>query len=53
MSQDFFKKYFLVNISDSKGLKPLLFVMLYIDAQAAVQQDLDFISKVSIFLSYI
>ena len=36
MSQEFFKQYFLVNISDSKGLKPLLFVMLYIDAQAAV-----------------
>ena len=28
MSQEFFKKYFLVNISDSKGLKPVLFVML-------------------------
>ena len=36
MSKEFFKKYFLVNISDSKGLKPLLFVILYIDAQAAV-----------------
>ena len=36
MSQDFFKKYFLVNISDSKGLKGLLFVILYIYTQAAV-----------------
>ena len=36
MSQEFFKKYFLVNFSDAQGLKPLLFVMLYIDAQAAV-----------------
>ena len=36
MSQEFFKKYFLVNFSDAQGLKPLLFVMLCIDAQAAV-----------------
>ena len=36
MTQDFFNIYFLVNISDAQGLKPLLFVMLYIDAQAAV-----------------
>ena len=39
MSQEFFKKYFLVNFSDAQGLKPLLFVMLCIDAQAAVTPD--------------
>ena len=38
MSQKFFKKYFLVNISDSKVWKPLLFVLPYIDVQGAVQR---------------